>query len=293
MHPVLKEIVTLLDVEPIEQNLYRGQNHNTEHVFGGQVLAQAIAAAFRTVSAPHHLHSLHGYFLRAGDWKTPILYEVDRIRDGSSFTTRRVVAIQHGRAIFELASSWHKREYGPVHREAMPDVPPPGSLRSDHAVYQELAKERPDVLRYAFRFEAIDSRHVERLFMNTESQHPPFKHTWVRTADPLPDNPELHLAMLAYMSDMDFMSTALLPHPRSPDREDIMGTSLDHAMWFHRPFRADDWLLFAKSSPSAANARGFVRGRFYNMQGELVATAAQECLIRPISEAAIAAAGGP
>ncbi|MFK7915646.1 MAG: acyl-CoA thioesterase [Pseudomonadales bacterium] len=292
MHPVLQEIVDLLDVEQIEQNLYRGQNHNTEHVFGGQVLAQAIAAAYRTVAAPHHLHSLHGYFLRGGDWKTPILYEVDRIRDGSSFTTRRVVAIQHGRAIFELASSWHKREDGPVHREAMPDVPPPGGLRSDHAVYQELAKERPDVLRYAFRFEAIDSRHVERLFMNTESQHPPFKHTWVRAADPLPDNPELHLAMLAYISDMDFMSTSLLPHPRSPDREDIMGTSLDHAMWFHRPFRADEWLLFAKSSPSAANARGFVRGRFYNMQGELVATAAQECLIRPISAAAIAAAGG-
>ncbi|MGI9326669.1 MAG: acyl-CoA thioesterase [Pseudomonadales bacterium] len=290
MHPVLKEIVDLLDVEPIEQNLYRGQNHNTEHVFGGQVLAQSIAAAFRTVRPEHQLHSLHGYFLRGGDWKVPILYEIDRIRDGRSFSTRRVVAIQHGRAIFELASSWHKQEQGPVHREVMPDVPPPGALRSDSAVYEEIAQTRPDVKRYAFRFEAIDSRQVERLFLTTEAQHPPLKHTWIRTRDPLPDNPEVHLAMLAYMSDLDFMSTSTLPHPRSPDRDDMMGTSLDHALWFHRPFRADQWLLFAKSSPSAAGARGFVRGRFYSADGELVATAAQECLIRPISADSRAAA---
>lgn len=290
MNPVLEEIVDLLNVERIEQNLYRGQCHNTEHVFGGQVLAQAIASAYRTVRPEHQMHSLHGYFLRAGDWKQPILYEVDPIRDGRSFSTRRVVAIQHGRAIFELASSWHAREEGLEHREAMPDVPPPGALRTDRSVYEELARKRPEIKRFAFRFKAIDSRQVERLFLTTEGQHSPVKHTWIRTADPLPDNPEVHLAMLAYMSDMDFMSTATLPHPRSPTRDDIMGTSLDHAMWYHRPFRADEWLLFAKTSPSAAGARGFVRGRFYNAQGDLVATAAQECLIRPISDNARAAA---
>ncbi|MEM1433417.1 MAG: acyl-CoA thioesterase II [Pseudomonadota bacterium] len=282
MNPVLAEMLDLLNVERIEQNLYRGRNHSTEHVFGGQVLAQAITAAFRTVDVPHELHSLHGYFLRAGDWQKPILYEVERIRDGRSFTTRRVVAVQHGKAIFELASSWQKREPGLEHEEAMPDVPPPSTLIGDREAYAEIAKTRPDVSRFAFRFEAIDSRQVERLYLTTEGRHPPVKHTWIRTRDPLPDSPEVHLAVLAYMSDLDFMSTSMLPHPASPSRDDVFGTSLDHAMWIHHPFRADDWLLFAKSSPNAAGARGFVRGRFYNRSGKLVATAAQECLIRPL-----------
>lgn len=282
MNPVLADMLRLLDVERIEQNLYRGQNHPTEHVFGGQVLAQAITAAFRTVEAPHELHSLHAYFLRAGDWQRPILYEVERIRDGRSFSTRRVVAVQHGKAIFELGSSWQKREPGLEHEEAMPDVPPPATLQSDLEVYAEIAKVRPEVSRFAFRFEAIDSRQVERLFLTSEGQHPPVKHTWIKTRDRLPDSPEVHLAMLAYMSDLDFMSTAMLPHPRSLNRDDIFGTSLDHSMWIHHPFRADEWLLFAKASPNAAGARGFVRGRFYNRDGKLVATAAQECLIRPI-----------
>jgi acyl-CoA thioesterase II len=179
MNPVLQEIIDLLDVERIEKNLYRGQNHQTEHVFGGQVLAQAIASAFRTVDAPHELHSIHAYFLRAGDWNTPILYEVDRIRDGRSFSTRRVVAIQHGRAIFNMSSSWHKREDGLVHALPMPDVPPPEALRGDREAYLEIAEQRPEVKRFAFRFEAIESRQVERILMTDEGAHPPYKHTWL------------------------------------------------------------------------------------------------------------------
>jgi len=281
---VLDNILDLIDVERIEENLFRGQNHQTEHVFGGQVLAQAIAAAFRTVHAEQHLHSIHAYFLRAGDWRVPILYEVDRIRDGKSFSTRRVVAIQHGRAIFNLSSSWHKVESGLRHTSPMPNVLPPQCLRSDRELYQELARERPEVARYSFRFEAIDSRQVESLLMANEEPHPPIKHTWLRTRESLPDNEAVHLAMLAYMSDLDFMSTSMLPHGGRMLRDQIYGASLDHAIWFHRRFRADEWLLFAKTSPSARGARGFVRGQFYTEAGELVATAAQECLIRPIGE---------
>ena len=285
MNPVLREIVDLLDVETIERNLYRGQNHNTEHVFGGQVLAQALAAAYRTVDAPHALHSLHAYFLRAGDWQTPILYEVDRIRDGRSFTTRRVAAIQHGRAIFTLACSWQKEETGLSHAQQMPDVPPPESLRGDLEIYREIAERFPDSARFSFRFEAIDSRQVERIPFDDTDSHPPFKHTWLKARDPLPDDPEVHLALLAYMSDLDFMSTSILPHRGDLPREHMRGASLDHSMWFHAPFRADEWLLFAKSAPNAGGARGFVRGQFFTREGRLVATAAQEALIRPIGPA--------
>ncbi len=284
MDTVLKEMIELLDVETIEKNLYRGFNHDTEHVFGGQVLAQALASAYRTVDAPHTLHSLHAYFLRAGDWKTPILYEVDRIRDGRSFTTRRVAAIQHGKAIFSLSCSWHKEESSFSHAQPMPDVLPPESLRGDREAYQEMAKEFPELERFSFRFDAIDSRPVERILHTDRHEHPPVKHTWLRTRDRLPDNPELHLSMLAYMSDLDFMSTSMLPHRRHLDRTNMRGASLDHSIWFHRPFRADEWLLFAKESPNAGGARGFVRGHLFTRAGELVATAAQECLIRPLGE---------
>ena len=283
MNPVLANILDLLDLERIEQNLYLGQNHDTEHVFGGQVLAQSIIAASRTVQEAHALHSMHAYFLRAGDWKAPILYEVDPIRDGRSFSTRRVVAIQHGRAIFNLSCSWHRRESGYEHTLPMPNVLPPECLRNDLELYREVAKQRPEVTRYMFRFEAIDSRQVENLLMSNEEAHPPHKHTWLKTVAPLPDRPGLHEAMLAYMSDLDFMSTSMLPHGGRLIRDQIYGASLDHALWFHRPVQADEWLLFAKSSPNARGSRGFVRGHFFNRDGELVATAAQECLIRKVA----------
>ncbi|MCP5180820.1 MAG: acyl-CoA thioesterase II [Pseudomonadales bacterium] len=279
---VLDDILDIMNVEPIEQNLYRGRNHDTEHVFGGQVLAQAITAAHRTVRPEHHLHSLHAYFLRAGDWRLPILYEVDRIRDGRSFSTRRVVAIQHGKAIFNLSSSWHTPETGLRHTTPMPNVLPPQCLRSDRELFAELARTQPDVKRYAFRFDAIDSRQVESLLMVNEEPHPPFKHTWLRAREPLPADESVHLGLLAYMSDLDFMSTSMLPHGGRLLRDHVYGASLDHAMWIHRPFRADEWLLFAKTSPNACGARGFVRGHFFTEAGELVATAAQECLIRPL-----------
>ncbi len=284
MNPVLQELLDILNVETIERDLYRGQNHNTEHVFGGQVLAQALASAYRTIEAPHQLHSMHAYFLRAGDWKIPILYEVDRIRDGRSFSTRRVAAIQHGKAIFSLSCSWQKKESGMLHSQPMPNVPPPESLRGDLEAYRALAIEQPEIARFSFRFEAIDSRQVERILMTDTDEHPPFKHTWLKSRDPLPDDPEIHIALLAYMSDLDFMSTSMLPHGRNAIRESVRGASLDHSLWFHRPFRADEWLLFAKESPNASGARGFVRGHFFNRAGELVATAAQECLIRPVGE---------
>lgn len=283
MNPVLQEIVDLIKVEVIERNLYRGQNHNTEHVFGGQVLAQAIAAAYHTVEAEHFLHSIHAYFLRAGDWRIPILYEVDRIRDGRSFSTRRVNAIQHGRAIFDMALSWQKVEPGLSHALPMPDVPPPDALRGDREAYLEMAEQRPELKRFAFRFEAIDSRQVERILMTDNDPHPPYKHTWLKARNRLPDDPQVHLALLAYMSDLDFMSTSMLPHGRNAMRENVYGASLDHSIWFHRPFRADEWLLFAKESPNAGGSRGFVRGQFFNRDGELVATAAQECLIRQVA----------
>ncbi len=282
MNPVLKDILDLLNVEKIEQNLFRGRNAaESEHVFGGQVLAQAIAAANRTVGAGRSIHSVHAYFLRPGDHRLPIIYDVDRIRDGSSFNTRRVAAIQHGRAIFSLSASWQKEEVGLVHTVPMPIVPAPHALRSDREAYAALAKHRPEIKRFAFRFDAIDSRQVENILMTHADAHPPRKHTWLKTRDRLPDDPEVHLCMLAYMSDLDFMSTSMLPHGISVgNRQQMQGASLDHSLWFHRPFRADEWLLFAKTSPSAAGARGFVRGQFFTEHGELVATAAQECLIR-------------
>lgn len=284
MNPVLADILRLLDVEKIEENIYRGHNDpHHPHVFGGQVMAQAIAAAYRTIEPGRRLHSLHGYFLRPGDWNQPVLYDVERIRDGRSFTTRRVVAIQNGRAIFNLASSWQLDEDGLEHSLPMPASAPPEELRTDKECYAEIAVEQPEVGRFAFRYDAIDARQVEGLLMTEQSSQPPFKRTWVKTVDPLPDSTEVHLCMLAYISDMDFMSTALLPHGRSPatGQDKIQGASLDHAMWFHRPFRADEWLLFVKDSPFAGGARGFVRGSFYNQSGELVASAMQECLIRP------------
>jgi acyl-CoA thioesterase II len=289
VNPVLAEIVALLNVEKLEENLFRGQNPvGSQHVFGGQVLAQATSAAYRTVSLePRRLHSLHAYFLRPGDWNRPILYEVDRIRDGQSFTTRRVVATQHGKAIFSMSSSWQREETGLEHSVPMPDVPSPALLRSDKDVFAEIAKVYPEVRRFSNRYDAIDSRQVENIRMGPFSDagqgvvHPPYKHTWMKTQERLADDPEIHLCMLAYMSDLDFMGTSMLPHGRTPGPGgNIQGASLDHAMWFHRPFRADEWLLFAKSSPSASGARGFVRGQFFNADGVLVATAAQECLIR-------------
>ena len=280
MNPVLAHIVDLLDVERIEENLYRGQNHDTEHVFGGQVLAQAIAAAFRTVAPEHQLHSLHAYFLRAGDWQVPILYEVDRIRDGRSFSTRRVVAIQHGRAIFNLSSSWQKREDGLEHGSPIPDVPPPEPLRGERETFLALAEQQEEFRRYAFRFEAIDSRHVERISPTDDVLHPPYRHTWMKARDPLPDNPEVHLALLAYMSDTYLIDVCLLPAGRFYKDSSMQVASLDHALWFHGECRADEWLLHVLEADQVGGGRGLGRGHFFTPEGRLVATVMQQGLMR-------------
>lgn len=279
----LTDLLELLEMERIEVNLFRAQNGPGTHVFGGQVLGQAIVAASRTVD-DRALHSIHGYFLRPGDSTVPILFDVDRIRDGKSFTTRRVVGIQHGEAIFSMASSFQVREEGLVHQREMPDVPPPEDLQSEAEFYEQLRRQDPAAGRYAFRYHAIDSRQVEGLHMVPRFRDQPVepvKHTWMKSTLKLPDDPVVHCAFLAYMSDMDFMSTSMLPHGPALQNVTLQGASLDHAMWFHRDFRADEWLLFAKESPVAAGARGFVRGSFFNRSGELVVSAAQECLIRP------------
>jgi acyl-CoA thioesterase-2 len=285
----LQSLLELLQMERIEVNLFRAQNGPGRHVFGGQVLGQAIVAASRTVEE-RSLHSIHGYFLRPGDSRVPILFDVDRIRDGKSFTTRRAVGIQHGEAIFNMSASFQKHEQGLEHQTEMPDVPPPEDLESDRDFYLREAETNPTVKRYAFRYDAIESRQVEGLHMvprHREQAREPVKHTWMKTRGPLPDDPVVHCAFLAYLSDMDFMSTSMLPHGPALQSFTLQGASLDHAMWFHRELRADDWLLFAKESPSAAGARGFVRGSFFDRQGNLVASAAQECLIRPRERAEV------
>ena len=261
---------------------FGGQNDaSTPHVFGGQVLAQAISAAYHTVAGDRILHSLHSYFIRAGDWNRPIVYDVERIRDGKSFTTRRVLALQDGRAILSMDASFQTDEDGLEHARTAPAVAKPEDLRSDYDRYRKLAEQHPRIGRFAFRYEAIESRQVEGILMTDPRPYPPHKNTWMRTNGPLSDRLSQHQAVLAYLSDMDFMSTSMLPGRSPAGGDTIQGASLDHTLWFHRPFRADEWLLFEKESPNAHGARGFVRGHFYTKDGTLVASAMQECLIRP------------
>ena len=279
----VRQLLELLEMERIEVNLFRAQNGPGRHVFGGQVLGQAIVAASRTVK-DRALHSIHGYFLRPGDSEIPILFDVDRIRDGRSFTTRRVVGIQHGEAIFNMSSSFQKIEEGLEHTTDMPDVPGPDGLKPDAEYYREWVKKEPKVRRFSWRYEAIDSRQIEGTLKRprqAEEAKEPRRHTWMKTTAALPDDPVVHRAFLAYMSDMDFLSTSMMPHGPALASMRLQSASLDHAIWFHREFRVDDWLLFAKESPRAAGARGFVRGCFFTPEGELVASAAQECLMRP------------
>jgi len=258
----LDRLVDLLDLEPIEVNLFRGVSprDSRPRVFGGQVAGQALVAAGRTVEAGPRVHSLHAYFLRPGDPAVPIVYEVDRIRDGRSFTTRRVVAIQHGEAIFNLAASFHGDEPGFEHSAPMPDVPPPESLPTPAA--PPGADDRP-----------IDVRPVAG-----------GSRAWIRADGDLPaDDPLLHACVVAYASDLTLLDTTLSRHGLSiGDHPGVMLASLDHAMWFHRPFRADDWLLYDQESPAAAGARGLARGSIFTRSGGLVVSVVQEGLVRPL-----------
>ena len=283
-----QDLLGTLDLERLEVNLFRGRSPQTgwQRVFGGQVIGQALVAALRTVE-DRPAHSLHGYFMLPGDPKVPIIYEVDRIRDGRSFTTRRVVAIQHGHAIFGMAASFHADEEGFSHQARMPDVPPPDQLPSESEIKAKAMAIMPDaVRRYYERERPIELRPVEfSRYLGVKSEEAKF-HVWIRATGRLPDDIAIHQCVLAYASDMALLDASLIPHGRTVFEKTIMAASLDHALWFHRPFRADDWLLYAQDSPNMSGARGFARGLIFTSDGTLVASVAQEGLLRERRERA-------
>jgi acyl-CoA thioesterase-2 len=283
MGTALDDLIALLDLEPLEVNLFRGVSpkEDRQRVFGGQVAGQALVAAGRTVEPGRPVNSLHAYFLRPGDPTVPIVYEVDRIRDGKSFTTRRVVAIQHGRAIFSMSVSFHNDEPGLDFQVTMPDVPHPDALPSEAEIKQKILPQLPEaVRRYYERERPIELRPVDFGRYAGNPQPDNRFNIWMRTTAVLPDDPSIHRCALAYASDMTILDTALLPHRRSIFDRAIMGASLDHAVWFHRPFRADQWLLYSQDSPNSHGSRGFGRGLIYAADGTLVASVAQEGLMR-------------
>ncbi len=287
MQPVLKDLIDLLALERIDRDLFRGKSQDLGWgaIFGGQVFAQALSAATQTLGSARPVHSAHGYFLRAGELDRPIVYQVDRLRDGKSFSTRRVVALQEGEAIFSLAASFQIEEPGLEHQDAIPQVPPPDSLISEREYVLSLADKLPDVVRArATARSPIEIRPVEARNPLAPTVRAPSRRLWYRVIDRVPDDPALHRYLLAYASDFSFLGTALDPHGVSWLTGGMQVASLDHAMWFHRSFRVDDWLLYDVESPTASGARGLVRGRFFDRTGRLVASAVQEGLIRKRGE---------
>jgi acyl-CoA thioesterase-2 len=279
----VQDLVALLDLEPIEHNMYRGENRDigTGRLYGGQVLAQALVAAQRTVGEERPAHSMHGYFILAGDLAVPVVYFVDRLRDGGSFTTRRVTAIQRGNAIFNLSASFHRPEEGMEHQVEMPDVPPPEDLPPELDVIREHAGEIPEALRPILTQDRpLDFRMIDRGDPFDPSPRPPRRGFWVRTVGDLGDDLLAHQAALAYASDYGLLGAALNPHGVGFRDPSLQVASLDHSIWFHRPFRIDDWLLYVSESPVSAGARGFARGTFFTRDGRLVASTAQEGLMR-------------
>ena len=282
MSKAVEELLSILDLEPLEVNLFRGRSPQSgwQRVFGGQVIGQALVAAVRTVEG-RRPHSMHAYFLLPGDPKVPIIYDVERIRDGKSFTTRRVLAIQHGHPIFSMSVSFHNDEEGWAHQATMPDVPAPEALASEADIKDRFKAMMPDpVRRYYERERPIELRPVEfDRYLGKKHEDGKF-HVWIRATGRLPDDPAIHHCVLAYASDMTLLDTALVPHGRTLFEKEFMAASLDHALWLHRPFRADDWLLYAQDSPNLGGARGFSRGLIFTRDGTLVASVAQEGLVR-------------
>jgi acyl-CoA thioesterase-2 len=279
----LKTLADILDLETIEDNLYRGHSlqNGWSRVFGGQVIGQALVAATRTVTPERPVHSLHAYFLLPGDPKIPIDFEVDRIRDGGSFTTRRVVARQNGAAIFLMSASFHANEPGFSHQAEMPKVPMPEDLPSEDDIRRQLLPKLPDFMKtFLDRSRPVELRPVDLTRFLKPEKRKPVQNIWFKTYDPLPDDPGLHRCVLAYASDYSLLDTALVAHGRILFDPQLMLASLDHALWFHRPFRADEWLLYAQDSPSAEGGRGLCRGSIFTRDGVLVASVAQEGLIR-------------
>lgn len=280
MSDSLDFLVDLLDLEDVEVNIFRGVQPKEEkqRVFGGQVAAQALMAAGRTVERGT-VHSLHSYFLRPGDPTVPILYEVDRIRDGRSFATRRVVAIQHGKAIFNMATSFHHSELGLEHQFPMPEVPEPESLPS---LPERLAPWRDELEEWFARPHPIDQRHIGELPFKRSGPEEPVLRLWIKADGELPDDPLLHACVAAYASDMSLFDAMLQPHPVRWDDANFMGATIDHCMWFHREFRADQWLLYDMDSPVASGARGLARGFLFDRSGRLVVSMVQEGLMRVV-----------
>jgi acyl-CoA thioesterase-2 len=280
----LDKLLKFLEVERIDKYLFIGNSpKRPSRVFGGQVLAQSLNAAIRTVDRLRHAHSMHAYFLRPGNPAKQIVYEVDPIRDGRSFTTRRVVAKQDGVAIFNTSVSFHNEEQGLSHQFERPQVTPPEELESDHVFWTRMAQENPGQVD-APKVQPIERKPVIRRDYLAPQPQEPEQHIWFRALGGLGDDPCRHQTLLAYMSDFALLGAALLPHPYTGFSKNIQVASLDHALWFHRPFRADEYLLYAMDSPSAGGGRGFSRGSFYTRDGELVASTAQESLLRPITD---------
>lgn len=286
MHAVLTDLIQLLVLERIEDNIFRGESRDigSAQVFGGQVLGQALSAAHRTVEG-RVAHSLHAYFLRRGDMEAPIIYEVDRARDGGSFSVRRVVAIQHGRPIFNLAASFQACEDGLEHQAEMPDIAGPDGLQDMTEVPADKLALIPEKMRrFLTDKRPFEFRPVQSINFDKPEKLPPVKQVWIRAVDQLPDDPALHQVLLAYVSDYELLGTSVLPHALPFGRGKVQMASLDHALWFHRACRVDAWLLYSFDSPNASGARGFARGQFFKQDGTLVASTAQEGLVRVLDE---------
>src|SRR5690606_2916978 len=282
MHPVLADLLRLLELERLEENLFRGESRDigSNRVFGGQVLGQALRAMSCTVEG-RPVHSLHAYFLRPGDVNAPIVYDVDRARDGRSFSNRRVVAIQHGRPIFNMTASFQAPEEGLEHQAPMPDVPGPEGLADLRGVPPQLLEKIPEKMRrFVIGERPFEFRPVEPIHVFSPQPSPPQRHVWIRTIDPLPDDPDLHRRVLAYVSDYQLVATSTLPHGIRFEHGNVQLASIDHAMWFHRPFRVDEWLLYSMWSPNASGARGLAFGQFFTRDGRLVASTSQEGAVR-------------
>jgi acyl-CoA thioesterase-2 len=279
-----KDLAELLDLEPLEHNIYRGRNRDigTGRIYGGQVLAQALVAASRTVEDDRPIHSMHGYFILPGDLAAPVVYFVDRLRDGGSFTTRRVTAIQHGRAIFNLSASFHREEAGPEHQRSMPDVPAPEELASELELIRDMQDRIPESMRSVLTQDRpLDFRPVDPVDPFDPHVREPVRRFWVRAVGALTSHLH-HSAILAYASDYGILAAALQPHGITWRRRDVMVASLDHAVWFHRPPDVNEWLLYTMESPVATGARGFGLGSFFTRDGRLVASVAQEGLVRRV-----------
>ncbi len=287
MSHMLDDLVSLLALEKIEENLFRGMSQDLgfKQLFGGQVLGQSLSAASQTVDALRHVHSVHGYFLRPGDATLPIIYQVDPLRDGGSFTTRRVQAIQKGKPIFTMICSFQGDEDGYTHQAEMPDVPGPDELRNE----TEITRDQQHLINAKVREKVLVDKPIEirpvEVFNPFEPQKSkPVRHMWFRADGRLPDDPQLHRYLLAYASDFHLLGTAMLPHAVSSWSRKMQVASLDHSIWYHQPLRMDDWLLYAMDSPSASGSRGLSRGQIFNRDGLLVASITQESLMRQIQD---------